>query len=191
MFKRHAKASRGKQMIVQQLAEARNKRERLDEQVRRVLAIKDWDTWLAIASRLTRSRTAAADEGEKEPVLKRFRSIQVSGHEILVGRSGHDNDELTFQVATPDDFWLHVADYSGSHVVVRNPNRDKELDAEVLVKAAQLAAFFSQARNSSKVEVHYTRRKNVVKPKRAKPGLVRLLDFKSINVEPKNWLADV
>jgi predicted ribosome quality control (RQC) complex YloA/Tae2 family protein len=71
---------------------------------------------------------------------------------------------------------------------VRNPNRDKDLDNEVLVKAAQLAAYFSQARNSSKVEVHYTRRKHVVKPKRAKPGMVRLLEFKSISVEPKNWL---
>jgi predicted ribosome quality control (RQC) complex YloA/Tae2 family protein len=73
-------------------------------------------------------------------------------------------------------------------VVVRNPAREKELDPAVLAKAAQIAAFFSQARNSSKVEVHYTRRKHVMKPKRAKPGMVRLAEFKSITVEPKNWL---
>jgi predicted ribosome quality control (RQC) complex YloA/Tae2 family protein len=58
----------------------------------------------------------------------------------------------------------------------------------VLMKAAQLAAFFSQARNSSKVEVHYTQRKYVSKPRRAKAGLVKLTEFKSISVEPKNWL---
>jgi predicted ribosome quality control (RQC) complex YloA/Tae2 family protein len=60
----------------------------------------------------------------------------------------------------------------------------------VLTKAAQLAAYFSQARNSSKVEVHFTQRKHVTKPRRAKPGLVRLVEFKSISVEPKNWLAE-
>jgi predicted ribosome quality control (RQC) complex YloA/Tae2 family protein len=73
-------------------------------------------------------------------------------------------------------------------VVVRNPRKDKDLEEPVLVKAAQLAAYFSQARNSSRVEVHYTKRKHVSKPRRAKPGLVRLIEFKSIKVEPKNWL---
>jgi len=73
---------------------------------------------------------------------------------------------------------------------VRNPGKDKQLEEPVLVKAAQLAAYFSQARNTSKVEVHHTKRKNVTKPRRAKPGLVRLLEFKSIKVEPKNWLND-
>jgi predicted ribosome quality control (RQC) complex YloA/Tae2 family protein len=58
----------------------------------------------------------------------------------------------------------------------------------VVKYAAQLAAYFSQARNSSKVEVHYTKRKHVTKPRRAKPGLVRLIEFKSITVEPRNWL---
>ena len=101
-----------------------------------------------------------------------------------------ENDELTFTVAAPEDFWFHVAEYSGSHVVVRNPGKERDLEEPILVKAAQLAAFFSQARNTSKVEVHYTKRKHVTKPRRAKPGLVRLVEFKSITVEPKNWLND-
>src|ERR1041384_6318052 len=110
------------------------------------------------------------------------------GREVLIGKGARENDELTFDVASPEDFWLHVAEYSGSHVVVRNPGKEKQLDDSILVKAAQLAAYFSQARNSSKVEVHYTKRRNVTKPRRAKPGLVRLLEFKSIKVEPRNWL---
>jgi predicted ribosome quality control (RQC) complex YloA/Tae2 family protein len=121
---------------------------------------------------------------------RRFRSLNIEGREILIGKGARENDDLTFHVATPEDFWFHVADYSGSHVVVRNPAKDKELDESVLLKAAQLAAYFSQARNSSKVEVHYTKRKQVTKPRRAKPGLVRLLEFKSVKVEPKNWLTD-
>ena len=112
----------------------------------------------------------------------------MDGREVLVGKGARENDELTFDIAGPEDFWFHVADYSGSHVVVRNPKKEKDLDDATLLKAAQMAAYFSQARNSSKVEVHYTKRKHVTKPRRAKPGLVKLVEFKSIKVEPKNWL---
>ena len=93
-------------------------------------------------------------------------------------------------MAAGEDFWFHVADYSGSHVIVRNPAKDRELEKPVLLRAAQLAAYHSQARNSSKVEVHYTLRRFVSKPRKAKPGLVRLREFKSITVEPKNWTPD-
>src|SRR5258706_11583576 len=117
---------------------------------------------------------------------RRFRTLQIDGRVVLVGKGARENDELTFDVASPEDFWFHVADYSGSHVVVRNPRKEQDLEEAVLLKAAQLAAYFSQARNSSKVEVHYTKRKHVSKPRRAKPGLVRLNEFKSIKVEPKN-----
>jgi predicted ribosome quality control (RQC) complex YloA/Tae2 family protein len=191
MFKRHSKAGRGRQLVAQQIAELHDRRERLEMQTRRLQAIKDWDTWLAIASRLEKEKSAASGTQpgvEREAVRRRYRRAEIEGREVLVGRNGRENDEVTFQLAQPDDFWLHVADYSGSHVVVRNPMRDRELDPAVLTKAAQIAAFFSQARNSSKVEVHYTRRKYVMKPKRAKPGMVRLAEFKSITVEPKNWL---
>lgn len=191
MFKRHQKAVRGKDIIKQQIAQIRNRRAAVEEQTRRLQAIKDWDTWLAVASRLARGQqvgSSASGENSQGTRQRRFRTVKVDGHDVLVGRSGRENDELTFDVAAPEDFWFHVADYSGSHVIVRNPGKDKEPGEAVLTKAAQLAAYFSQARNSSKVEVHYTKRKYVTKPRRAKPGLVRLLEFKSIKVEPKNWL---
>ena len=174
--------------MAKQLAEVRNRQATLDEQTRRLQAIKDWDTWLAIASKIP-GKAAPAQSLTAAPIqTRRFRALKIDGREILVGKGARENDELTFDVAAPDDFWFHVADYSGSHVVVRNPGKDRDLEDTVLVKAAQLAAYFSQARNSSKVEVHYTRKKHVTKPRRAKPGLVRLLEFKSIKVEPKNWL---
>jgi predicted ribosome quality control (RQC) complex YloA/Tae2 family protein len=190
MFKRHQKAARGKGMVGQRLAEIRNKRAALEENTKRLQAIKDWDTWLAVASKLPKAGEPQTGGfgGRPEGESRKFRTIKVDDREILVGRTARENDELTFDVAAPDDFWFHVADYSGSHVVVRNPGKDKDLEEPVLVKAAQLAAYFSQARNSSRVEVHYTKRKHVSKPRRAKPGLVRLVEFKSIKVEPKNWL---
>jgi predicted ribosome quality control (RQC) complex YloA/Tae2 family protein len=195
MFKRYQKAGRGKTIVARQLSEVRNRRAAIEEQTRRLESVKDWDTWQAIASKLpvkgasiVPRRENAGSRSVDTPRSRSFRRAVIDGLEVLIGKGARENDELTFEVAAPEDFWLHVADYSGSHVVVRNPAKDRELPESVLVKSAQLAAYFSQARNSSKVEVHYTKRKHVTKARHAKHGLVRLLEFKSIKVEPKNWL---
>ena len=104
--------------------------------------------------------------------------------EILVGKRAKDNDYLTFRVAKSLDLWLHAADYPGSHVIIKNPNR-AEIPPKTLLEAAQIAAFFSQAGSQGKVAVHYTQRKFVGKPKGAAPGLVSLSSFKTILVEPR------
>lgn len=116
------------------------------------------------------------------------RYISSDSLEILVGKASKDNDYLTFRLAKSLDFWLHAADYGGSHVVVRNPNRTVELPQKTLYEAAQLAAFFSQAKEQPKVAVNYTQKKFVNKPKAAAPGLVSLSSFKTILVEPKEPL---
>ncbi|MCA1589333.1 MAG: NFACT RNA binding domain-containing protein [Acidobacteria bacterium] len=103
---------------------------------------------------------------------------------MLVGKKAKDNDYLTFRMAKSLDTWMHAADYPGSHVVVRNPNR-REIPQKTLLEAAQLAAFYSQARRHPKAAVHYTQKKFVNKPRGAAPGLVSLASFKTILVEPK------
>ena len=113
--------------------------------------------------------------------------LSSDGFAILVGRAAHDNDHLTFKVARPNDLWLHAADYPGSHVVVRNPTR-QDIPHQTVIEAAELAAFFSQAQKDPKVEVHYTSRKFLAKPKGSAPGLVRLSRQKTIVVEPKEVL---
>jgi predicted ribosome quality control (RQC) complex YloA/Tae2 family protein len=113
------------------------------------------------------------------------RYLSSDGLEILVGKASKDNDYLTFRIAKSLDFWLHAADYGGSHVVVRNPNRASDLPPQTLIEAAQLAAFFSQAKEQPKAAVNYTQKKFVNKPKGAVAGLVSLSSFKTILVEPK------
>jgi len=112
--------------------------------------------------------------------------VVIDGWEVLVGKRAGDNDELTFRIADSHDFWLHVADYSGSHVVIRNPD---DLDApppEVLERAAQLAAFYSKAQNArGKIEVHVCRAADVRKPRGAPAGLVELKRWDSVRVYPK------
>ncbi|HKA17242.1 MAG TPA: NFACT family protein [Blastocatellia bacterium] len=117
-----------------------------------------------------------------EIVGRRFRSTD--GYEIVVGRNDRDNDRITFRIAKPHDIWLHAADYPGSHTIVLNPNREA-LPHRTITEAAELAAFYSQAKREGKAAVHYAQKKFVSKPPRAKPGLVRLSSFKTIMVEPR------
>lgn len=114
-------------------------------------------------------------------VARSFRSSD--GFEILVGKRAKDNDVLTFKIAKSLDTWMHAADYPGSHVVIRNPDR-KEVPQQTLLEAAQLAAFYSQGKAQPKAAVHYTQKKFVNKPKGAAPGLVSLSSFKTLLVEP-------
>ncbi len=109
--------------------------------------------------------------------------ISSDGFEILVGKKAKDNDFLTFRLAKSLDTWMHAADYPGSHVVIRNPNR-RDIPQRTLLEAAKLAAFYSQGKTQTKAAVHYTQKKFVNKPKGAAPGLVSLASFKTLLVEP-------
>jgi predicted ribosome quality control (RQC) complex YloA/Tae2 family protein len=114
-----------------------------------------------------------------------YRMAKVLGFEVLVGKGDAENDRLTFRVAEPSDFWLHVAGAPGSHVVVRNPEGLAELPREVAMRAAELAAWHSQARRAGKVAVHLCRVSDVSKPRGFAPGEVRLRRFTALRVYPR------
>src|SRR6186997_334575 len=111
-----------------------------------------------------------------------YRRFSIEGYEVLVGRSDVENDELTFRVAAPRDLWLHVAGgIAGSHVVIRNP-QGGAVPQQVIERAAGLAGWFSKARASSKVDVHYCAAREVKKPRGAPLGLVELMRHKRVRV---------
>lgn len=119
-----------------------------------------------------------------------YRTLVVGGFEILVGRGDEDNDLLTFEVAAPDDLWLHVADGSpGSHVVIRNPGA-VEIPRSVVEAAASAAAWYSKSRGAARVEVHFCRVADVSKPRGAPSGLVQLARWKSVRVAPQRPTTD-
>jgi predicted ribosome quality control (RQC) complex YloA/Tae2 family protein len=99
------------------------------------------------------------------------RLITPSGFEVLIGRNNHQNDVLTFKVATDYDLWLHSQEIPGSHVLLRlNPGEVAQ--DEDLAFAADCAAYFSRARQAEQVPVVYTQPKHVYKPKGERPGMV-------------------
>ena len=114
---------------------------------------------------------------------RRYRTVVVEGYEVLIGKGDAENDELTFALAAPGDFWLHVAGgVPGSHIVVRNPEKLDTLPRAVLERAAELAAWHSKARAARRVDVHLCRVADVTKPRGAPPGQVELRRWERMRV---------
>ncbi len=109
---------------------------------------------------------------KKQPPLPPYREFTGSaGGRVRVGRGAEQNDALTLHVARPHDLWLHAKSRTGAHVVVPL-DKGASCPGELLVDAAHLAAHFSEARGEEVVEVQYTPRRYVRKPKGSAPGLV-------------------
>lgn len=112
-----------------------------------------------------RSRSA------NEPPSTNFhRYLTPNGFEVLIGRNNRQNDQLTFRVAGDYDLWFHAQEIPGSHVLLRLEPGAVAEEAD-LQFVANLAAYYSRARQSEQVPVVYTQLKHVYKPKGAKPGI--------------------
>lgn len=110
--------------------------------------------------------------------------ISSDGYEILVGRNNKQNDEVTIRMSYSTDIWLHTKNIPGSHTLIRT-NGSGEVPDSTILEAAQLAAYYSKAKNSAQVPVDYTQIKNVKKPNGAKPGFVIYEKNNTVYVTPK------
>jgi predicted ribosome quality control (RQC) complex YloA/Tae2 family protein len=115
-------------------------------------------------------------------VARRF--VSPDGMTVLVGRTAEDNDVLSLKLGAPRDFWLHVAAESGSHVIVRNPDKLDKLPRATARFAAGLAAKHSKARHGSRVAVHMARCMDVHKPRGLPPGKVTLERYTTLFGHP-------
>lgn len=109
------------------------------------------------------------------------------GFTVLVGRNNVQNDRLSLKTAAKTDLWLHTRNIPGSHVILVTNGR--ETSEEALVQAAQLAAWFSKARESSGVPVDYTPVRMLRKPQGARPGKVIYDTYRTLSVHPSEELA--
>lgn len=111
-----------------------------------------------------------ANAGKAAGKSKPLHYISSDGYSIYVGKNNFQNDALTFQFAEGGDWWFHAKKIAGSHVIVKAGGN--ELPDRTFEEAAKLAAHYSSARDSEKVEIDYTLKKNVKKPNGGKPGFV-------------------
>lgn len=96
--------------------------------------------------------------------------ISSEGYHMYVGKNNFQNDQLTFTFATGNDWWFHVKQAPGSHVIVKT--NGEELPDRTFEEAGRLAAYYSSMRGVEKVEIDYVEKKHVKKPKGGKPGFV-------------------
>lgn len=142
------------------------------------------------------SGNTARPQGSKgKPAKKRSKSSKGSapdsyqsakGHTIHIGRSGKQNDQVTFSIAGPDDTWLHARGVPGSHVIVRWHQPTEEDDPETIETAAALAGWYSSARQGGSAEIDVARRRHVRKISGGGPGMVTYRNEYTIAVQPEN-----
>ncbi|MDE5780209.1 MAG: NFACT family protein [Lachnospiraceae bacterium] len=96
--------------------------------------------------------------------------ISSGGHHIYVGKNNHQNEDITFRIASGNDLWFHAKDMPGSHVILKT-NGDKISDKEY-EEAARLAAHYSKGSAQDKVEVDYIEKKHIKKVNGGAPGFV-------------------
>ena len=119
---------------------------------------------------MKRKYTSGKAAKKQKITSKPFHYISSDGYHIYVGKNNFQNDELTFKFATGNDWWFHAKGMAGSHVIVKTEG--DELPDRTFEEAGRLAAYYSKAKGTDKVEIDYTEKKNVKKPNGAKPGFV-------------------
>lgn len=185
-YKKYDKLKRGKELLEKQLEKCLDDIKYLAsietslEASTSLAEINDIKTELITNNILRENLKKHASVKQSQP----FKFTAPDGTTILVGKNNYQNDRLTFKVSNPGDIWLHTQEIPGSHVIIRCDGEEPSEDA--LLLASYLAVHFSQAANSSKVPVDYTRCRFVKKPAGAKPGFVIFTNQSTLYVTPED-----
>ena len=135
------------------------------------------------AQNLIKSSNYQGSKKEKKEHIELTEFISSDGFSILAGKNNKQN-EFLLKIAAPEDIWLHSLNIPGSHVLIKVPQNNNEVSEAALHEGVYVAAYYSQARESSNVSVVYTRRKFVKKPSGSKPGFVIFTHEKTLVVNP-------
>ena len=189
-FKQYAKAKTAEKYLTAQLQRGREELQYLESVLQELAQAESEQDFNDIRTELTDGGYLRG-RGKKQPGFQRaskpreFRSS--AGVRILVGRNNRQNDRLTTKDADKRDIWLHTQKIHGSHVILCTGGA--EPDEQSLMEAASLAAYFSQAQDSTKVPVDYTPVKFVKKPAGAKPGMVVYTTYQTMLADPDEELV--
>ncbi|MFN4194492.1 MAG: NFACT family protein [Thermosynechococcus sp.] len=173
LYKQQQKLKRAEAHITPLLKAAESELAYLDQVAATLATATSLDVLEEIRAELIEQGYLTAPDYYRPPTTPSpyLRYTTPSGFTVLVGRNNRQNDDLTFRVASPYDWWFHSQEIPGSHVILRLEAGDVPSDKDIQY-VADLAAYHSQARASAQVPVVYTRRKYVQKPKGANPGMV-------------------
>lgn len=173
-YEKYQKLRRTKAAVTEQLARTR---ESIDE----LLMTAKWIDASQTTEDLDEIRKELSDAGyvkKQQPGAKKQKRaagvplhfVSADGFDIYVGKNNTQNEYVTFKMAGPEDWWFHAKGRPGSHVIVKADGC--ELTDAAFEEAAALAARYSSAGEGEKVEVDYTKRKNLKKPQGGAAGFV-------------------
>ena len=189
-FKQYSKAKTAEKYLTAQLQKGREELQYLESVLQELSQAESEQDFNDIRTELT-DGGYIRQRGKKQPGFQRAsrpREFRTSaGLRVLVGRNNRQNDRLTTRDADKRDIWLHTQKIHGSHVILCTGG--EEPDAQSLLEAASLAAYFSQAQDGAKVPVDYTPVKFVKKPAGARPGMVVYTTYQTMYVDPDGELV--
>ena len=183
-YKQYNKLKTAEFHLREQIEKAENERAYLESVLQELAQAETEQEFAEIRRELQETNYLKKSSGKKEQ-KRAFapRTFQTSGGlEVLVGRSNVQNDQLT-KKADKRDYWFHTQHIHGSHVILRCAGQTP--GDEDLREAAMLAAYFSQAKESSGVPVDYCPVKFVKKPAGARPGMVTYDNYRTLYVTPE------
>lgn len=187
-YKQYNKLKTAEFHLREQIEKAENERAYLESVLQELAQAETEQEFNEIRCELQETNYLKKSSGKKEQ-KRAFapRTFKTSGGlEVLVGRSNVQNDQLT-KKADKRDYWFHTQHIHGSHVILRCAGLTP--GDEDLREAAMLAAYFSQAKESSGVPVDYCPVKFVKKPAGARPGMVTYDNYRTLYVTPEEGLA--
>ncbi len=189
-FKKYTKLKTAKEILTCQLRESADALEYL-ENVETAINLSENERDVAeIKAELTASGyiSGAKSAGDKKPPKKAeivpLKFTTSGGHIVFCGKTGAQNDYITTKLAKKSDWWFHVKNKPGSHVLMVC-EEGEDPDASEFTEAAQIAAYYSGLRDGENVPVDYTLAKNVKKPGGSTPGHVVYYTNYTAYVDPK------
>ncbi|MDE7366634.1 MAG: NFACT family protein [Lachnospiraceae bacterium] len=186
-FAKYNKLKRTFEALTEQVAQTKQELEHL-QSIQTALDITLEETDLADIKRELMEYGYIKFKGQskkkgKLPKSKPFHYVSSDGFHMYVGKNNYQNEELTFKVANGGDLWFHAKQTPGSHVIVKTEG-NQDIPDGTYEEAARLAAYYSSARTSSKVDIDYTRRSNLKKTPGGAPGFVIYHTNYSMTIEP-------
>ena len=189
-FKKYTKLKKAKEILTVQLRESAESLAYLEtvetaidlaENERDVAEIK---AELTASGYISKAKNTNDKKPQKKAEIVPLKFITAGGHTVLCGKNNAQNDFITTKLAEKWDWWFHVKNKPGSHVVMVC-EEGEDPDASEFTEAAQIAAYYSSLRESENVAVDYTLAKNVKKPGGSAPGHVVYYTNYTAYVDPK------
>jgi len=123
--------------------------------------------------------------GGKPLKTKPLEYMTSGGYRLICGKNNLQNDQITLKLSSKEDWWFHVKNAPGSHVLLVLNGREEPSEKD-FTEAASLAAFHSSLSGADHVEVDYTQVRYIKKPAGAKPGFVTYTTYWTAYVKPED-----